>query len=65
MSFIGAGAVATEFAKSHGKKVAQVMTEGVRAVGENTPISEIAALFETVIAVPRRLSDKSEDCGHP
>jgi len=42
----GATAVAEEFAKSHGKKVGEVMTDGVISVSEETPLSEIAALFE-------------------
>jgi CBS domain-containing protein len=42
----GARTLAEEFAKSHGKKVAEVMTDGVVSVTEDTPLSEIAALFE-------------------
>jgi CBS domain-containing protein len=42
----GASTLAEEFAKSHGKKVGEVMTEGVISVSEETPLSEIAALFE-------------------
>jgi CBS domain-containing protein len=42
----GASTLATEFAKSHGKKVAEVMTDGVISVAEETPLSEIAAIFE-------------------
>ena len=42
----GATALAEEFAKSHGKKVGEVMTDGVISVSEETPLSEIAALFE-------------------
>lgn len=42
----GASTLAEEFAKSHGKKVGEVMTEGVISVTEETPLSEIAALFE-------------------
>jgi predicted transcriptional regulator len=42
----GAGTLAAEFAKSHGKKVGEVMTPQVIAVSEETPLSEIAALFE-------------------
>jgi len=45
-SLAGASTLATEFAKSHGKKVSEVMTEGVVAVGEDTPLAEIAAIFE-------------------
>jgi CBS domain-containing protein len=45
-SLTGAGTLAAEFAKSHGKKVGEVMTAGVVAVGEQTPLAEIAALFE-------------------
>jgi CBS domain-containing protein len=42
----GATTLAEEFAKSHGKKVGEVMTDGVIAVTEETPLSEIAAVFE-------------------
>jgi CBS domain-containing protein len=42
----GATTLAAEFAKSHGKKVGEVMTTGVISVTEATPLSEIAALFE-------------------
>jgi CBS domain-containing protein len=42
----GATTLAEEFAKSHGKKVGEVMTDGVITVTEETPLSEIAALFE-------------------
>jgi CBS domain-containing protein len=45
-SLTGASTLAGEFAKSHGKKVSEVMTEGAVAVGEETPLGEIAALFE-------------------
>jgi CBS domain-containing protein len=42
----GASTLAEEFAKSHGKKVGELMTTSVVAVSEETPLSEIAALFE-------------------
>jgi CBS domain-containing protein len=42
----GATTLAEEFAKSHGKKVGEVMTTGAISVTEETPLSEIAALFE-------------------
>jgi CBS domain-containing protein len=42
----GAGTLAEEFAKSHGKKVGEIMTSEVVAVSEETPLSEIATLFE-------------------
>ena len=42
----GASTLAEEFAKSHGKKVGEVMTDGVISVTEETSLSEIAALFE-------------------
>jgi CBS domain-containing protein len=42
----GASTLAGEFAKSHGKKVGEVMTTGVISVTEETPLPEIAALFE-------------------
>jgi CBS domain-containing protein len=43
---IGASMLAEEFAKSHGKKVGEVMTDGVISVAEETPLSEIAAIFK-------------------
>jgi CBS domain-containing protein len=42
----GASTLAAEFAKSHAKKVGEVMTTGVIAVLEDTPLSEIAAVLE-------------------
>ena len=42
----GASTLAEEFAKSYGKKVGEVMTDGVISVAEETPLFEIAALFE-------------------
>jgi CBS-domain-containing membrane protein len=42
----GASTLAEEFAKSHGKKVGEIMTSGVISVSEDTALSEIAALFE-------------------
>jgi CBS domain-containing protein len=42
----GAGTLAEEFAKSHGKKVGEIMTPEVVAVSEETPLSDIATLFE-------------------
>jgi CBS domain-containing protein len=42
----GASTLAGDFAKSHGKKVGEVMTSGVISVSEDTPLSEIATLFE-------------------
>jgi CBS domain-containing protein len=42
----GASTLAADFAKSHGKEVGEVMATGVISVSEDTPLSEIAALFE-------------------
>jgi CBS domain-containing protein len=42
----GASTIAADFAKSHGKKVDEIMTSGVVSVSEDTPLSEIAALLE-------------------
>jgi CBS domain-containing protein len=42
----GASTLATEFAKSHGKKVDEIMTSSVISVSEDTQLSEIAGLFE-------------------
>src|SRR6516165_9948191 len=37
----GASTLAEEFAKSHGKKVREIMTAGVVSVSEDNPLSEI------------------------
>ena len=42
----GAATLAQDFAKSHGKKVREVMTTEVVTADEETPLSEIAALLE-------------------
>ncbi len=42
----GAAALAGDFAKSHGKKVEEVMTEDVITAAEDTPLAEIATLLE-------------------
>jgi CBS domain-containing protein len=42
----GASTLAGEFAKSHGKKVDEIMTPRVISVSEDAPLSEIAGLFE-------------------
>jgi CBS domain-containing protein len=42
----GASTLAEEFAKSHGKKVGEIMTSGAISVSEDTPLSEFATLFE-------------------
>ena len=42
----GGSTLAEEFAKSHGKKVREIMTSGAISVSEETPLAEIAALFE-------------------
>src|SRR6516164_862003 len=41
----GGSTLAEEFAKSHGKKVGEVMTDGVISVSEDNPLSEIAAVL--------------------
>ena len=38
--------LAAEFAKSHGKRVAEVMSENVITATDDTPLSEIAAMLE-------------------
>jgi CBS domain-containing protein len=45
-SLTAATTLAEEFAKSHGKKVSEVMTKGVVSATEDTPLAEIATLFE-------------------
>jgi CBS domain-containing protein len=42
----GASTLATDFAKSHGKKVGEIMTSAVISVSEDTLLSEIATLLE-------------------
>ena len=42
----GASTLAEEFAKSHGKKVGEIMTSGAISVSEDMPLSEVATLFE-------------------
>jgi CBS domain-containing protein len=42
----GASTLAADFAKSHGKKVDEIMTSGVASVSGDTPLPEIAALLE-------------------
>ena len=42
----GASTLAVDFAKSHGKKVGEVMTPGVISVSEETLLSEIAGVLE-------------------
>ena len=42
----GAATLAREYAKSHGEKVAEIMTPDVVSVAEDAPLSEIAALLE-------------------
>ena len=42
----GASTLAGEFAKSNGKRVGEIMTDGAISVAEETPLSEIAAIFE-------------------
>ena len=42
----GPTTLAEEFAKSHGKKVGEVMATGVISASEDTPLSEIAAVLE-------------------
>ncbi len=41
-----ASELAEEFAKSHGKKVSELMTTDVVSAEEDTPVSEVAALLE-------------------
>ena len=45
-SLLGAGTRAEEFARSHGKRVGEVMSADPIAVGPDTPLGDIAALFE-------------------
>jgi len=45
-SLAAATTLAKEFAKSHGKKVGEVMTTNVVSASEDTPLAEIAMLFE-------------------
>jgi CBS domain-containing protein len=42
----GGAALAEEFARSHGRKVGEIMTRDVIALAEDAPLSEVAALLE-------------------
>ncbi len=44
--FLGEGAAAADYVKSHATKVKDVMTRNVRTAGPDTPLYEIADLFE-------------------
>jgi CBS domain-containing protein len=44
---VGSDELAAEFVKSHGRKVADVMSRNVITAGEDTPAPEIARLMET------------------
>jgi CBS-domain-containing membrane protein len=43
---VPAASLAGEFAKSHGRKVGEVMSESIVTVGEDASLAEIATLFE-------------------
>lgn len=43
---MGPGKIASEYTRSHGNKVAEVMTEGVQTIGEDTSLEEIVELME-------------------
>jgi len=45
-SLTAAATLAEEFAKSHGKKVGEIMTTDVVSASEDTPLGEIASLLE-------------------
>ena len=45
-SILGASTLADEFAKAHGKRVAEIMTRGAVSVSEAAPLSEIAGALE-------------------
>jgi CBS domain-containing protein len=45
-SLTAATTLAEEFAKSHGKKVSEVMTKGIISATEDTPLAELATLLE-------------------
>jgi CBS domain-containing protein len=45
-SLTGATTLAADFAKSHGKKVGEIMTTGVVTATEDASLAEIASLFE-------------------
>lgn len=43
---MGPGKIASEYTHSHGNKVAEVMTQDVQSVNEDTPLDEIVELME-------------------
>lgn len=43
---IGPGKLAIEYTQSHGRKVAEIMTDELHTVTENTPLDEIVRLME-------------------
>jgi CBS-domain-containing membrane protein len=43
---VGPGKIASEYTHSHGKKVAEVMTDEVRTVAEDTPLEAVVELME-------------------
>jgi len=44
--FAGADRVAVDFARSHGRKVGEVMTQNPLTIGEDTPLADIVAIME-------------------
>lgn len=43
---MGPGLLAEEFTKTHGRRVSEVMTRGVKTVDEDTPLNDVVALME-------------------
>ena len=44
--FLGQGRLATEYVRTHGRKIGDVMTPGPETIVEETPLDEIVALME-------------------
>ncbi len=43
---MGPGALAEDYVRSHGRKVSEVMTRGVKTVEETTPLKDVVTLME-------------------
>ena len=43
---MGPGALAEDYVRSHGRKVSEVMTRGVKTVEETTPLQDVVTLME-------------------
>jgi CBS domain-containing protein len=51
--FLGQGRLATEYIRTHGRKIRDVMTSDPQTIMEETPLDEIVALMERRLPVMR------------